>query len=149
MNTPQTVPPTKPTGETPRQVSRSAEGAMPRHEVLSGEALPTRRDALSADIRKSNSIKSRAPAGSTAETDEIGGRSAAEILHVPYPGSFNRLRKRLQQISVTKVGEKIARVPELGGVKYPGTEWIYSRSACLSFVARYRDGRRASSPLEA
>ena len=80
----------------------------------------------------------------SSTTDEIGGREAAEILRVPYPGTFNRLRRRLQRISAVGAGEKIARVPELGGFKYPGCEWIYSRRACVGFVAKYRDGRRTS-----
>lgn len=81
---------------------------------------------------------------SEAGADEIGGRDAAHILGLPYPGSFNRLRRRLQQVSVISPGERVPRVPPLGGVKYPGTEWIYSRSACERFVAKYRDGRRTA-----
>lgn len=117
-----------------RQVKAPAESTelATAHEVL----------VNTASVSTSPTEQKGSEYAQVIEADEIGGRAAAGILRVPYPGTFNRLRKRLQQMSVVGLGEKIARVPELGGVKYPGTEWTYSRSACERFVAKYRDGRR-------
>jgi hypothetical protein len=74
--------------------------------------------------------------------DKIGGRDAADIIGCGYPGSFNRLRRNLQRAVNIGAGEKVFRLPELGGVKYPGMEWAYSRAACEAFVRKFRDGLR-------
>ncbi len=82
-------------------------------------------------------------------SDRIDGRSAAELLDLPYPGTFNRVRRRLQRVYDPDTGElqpypcgltqaqerafdrnHVLVVLDWGGVSLYGGDWTYSHSAC-------------------
>jgi len=90
----------------------------------------------------------------TSEADWLTPPQAAATVGLPYPGTFNRVRRRLQKIydretetlkpfpsGLTRAEERdIARehilvVPEWGGVSWFGSDWTYSRQACESWGA--------------
>ena len=70
--------------------------------------------------------------------DTIAGREAAKLLDLPWPGTFNRVRRRLQIAQMLPGGERMWRVPTWGGRKLPGADWTYSREACATFALSCR-----------
>jgi hypothetical protein len=66
--------------------------------------------------------------------DTVFGREAAKILDLPWPGTFNRVRRRLQIAQMLPGGERMWKVPTWGGRKLPGADWTYSREACATFA---------------
>lgn len=102
----------------------------------------------------------RAPA-----SDRIDGRSAAKLLGLPYPGSFNRTRRRLQRVYDPDTGDlrpypsgltqaqesafdrdHILVVLDWGGVSFYGRDWTYSRSACSAALPLALGPRNGSRP---
>jgi len=86
--------------------------------------------------------------------DRLTPPEAAVVLRLPYPGTFNRVRRRLQKIydratsglalppsGLTRAQERafsrehILVVPEWGGVSWFGSDWTYSRQACEAWGA--------------
>lgn len=96
-----------------------------------------------------------------AAPDRCKAKQAAEILSVPYPGSFNRLRRKMQMVwirteettepypNLQSAKEReafnkqhILVVPEWGGVSHFGGNWIYSVEKCRAWAK----GEPFSSP---
>ena len=92
--------------------------------------------------------------GSPGGVDRLTPPQAAAVVGLPYPGTFNRVRRRLQAIydresgalkpfppGLTRAGERafarehILVVPEWGGVSWFGSDWTYSRQVCESWGA--------------
>ena len=92
--------------------------------------------------------------GPAEATDRLTPPEAAAVLRLPYPGGFNRVRRRLQKIydratsglepgprGLTRAQERafarehILVVPEWGGVSWFGSDWTYSRQACEAWGA--------------
>ena len=90
----------------------------------------------------------------SGSADRLTPSRAAAVVGLPYPGTFNRVRRRLQKIYDRKTGslnpfpagltraaertharEHILVVPEWGGVSWFGSDWTYSRQACESWGA--------------
>lgn len=69
-------------------------------------------------------------------SDSITGREAAQILNLSYPGQFNNARRRLQRALTVRGTHAVIWVVDVwGGVKYPGSEWRYSRRKCSAAAA--------------
>lgn len=81
--------------------------------------------------------------------DRCKAKQAAGILSIPYPGSFNRRRRKLQRVwnrteeatepypdldtpeeRDTFDSQHILVVPEWGGVSHFGGDWVYSVEKC-------------------
>jgi len=86
------------------------------------------------------------------EVERLTPPAAAAVLGLAYPGTFNRIRRRLQRIYDRGTGtllpfpnglarraerelahEHILVVPEWGAVSWFGSDWTYSRQACESW----------------
>jgi hypothetical protein len=81
-----------------------------------------------------------------------GSRRAAELVGLPYPTTFNRVRKHLEQVvmedgtlvlcsSLGAAADQFRRtrrlvVPEWGGVRNSGTEWTYDEQLCATWRLR-------------
>ena len=77
--------------------------------------------------------------------DAIPGRESAHILNLPWPGTFNRVRRRIQISEMLSGGEKMWKVPAWGGIKLPGRDWAYSRAACTMFAEKHLSPDRGAS----
>lgn len=88
-----------------------------------------------------------------AAPDRCKAKRAAHILSLPYPGSFNRLRRKMQKVwnrteettepypvldsAVEREAfdkQHILVVPEWGGVSHFGGNWIYSVEKCRTWA---------------
>lgn len=81
-----------------------------------------------------------------------GSRRAATLVGLPYPTTFNRVRKLREHLvmedgtlvlcsSLGAAAESLRRtrtlvVPEWGGVREPGTEWTYDEQFCATWRLR-------------
>jgi hypothetical protein len=81
---------------------------------------------------KEQHIKVGRPAEQMGDT--ISGREAAKLLDLPWPSTFNRVRRRLQIAQMLPGGERMWKVPSWGGRKLPGADWTYSADACAKFA---------------
>lgn len=81
-----------------------------------------------------------------------GSRLAAALVGLPYPTTFNRVRRQREHIvmedgalvlssTLGAAADQFHRtrplvVPEWGGIRYPGTEWTYDEQLCASWRLR-------------
>lgn len=81
-----------------------------------------------------------------------GSRQAAALVGLPYPTTFNRVRRQREHIvmedgslvlssTLGAAADKFRRtrtlvVPEWGGVRNPGTEWTYDEQVCSTWRLR-------------
>ena len=82
---------------------------------------------------------------SEAGSDWISGKKAARLLGLTWPGQFSNARRRLERkldrdtkrlstppSAATDRARVILVVPEWGGVKWPGAEWKFRLSVCVT-----------------
>ncbi|HKK08407.1 MAG TPA: hypothetical protein VKA44_05925 [Gemmatimonadota bacterium] len=81
------------------------------------------------------------------------GKRAAELVSLPYPGTFNRHRLKMQRVwnRTKEIPEPypefddaeereafdkrhVLVIPEWGGVSYFGGDWMYSVQKCLEWA---------------
>lgn len=86
-------------------------------------------------------------------TDRCSGADAAAIVGIPYPNSFNRTRRLMQRVwnpitggcepypdLPTRADERafnrtvVLVISEWGGHSYYGSDWTYSRAACIAWA---------------
>ena len=81
-----------------------------------------------------------------------GSRQAAALVGLPYPTTFNRVRRQREHIvmedgslvlssTLGAAADKFRRtrtlvVPEWGGVRNSGTEWTYDEQLCATWRLR-------------
>jgi hypothetical protein len=81
-----------------------------------------------------------------------GSRRAAILVGLPYPTTFNRVRKQRENavmpdgtlVPCTTLGSAADQfrrthtlvVPEWGGIRDPGTEWTYDEDLCATWRFR-------------
>ena len=114
-------------------------GTKSRRHIIVPSVHAVKTDSAPSESREPPAADAAAVA---APVDQISGREAAEEVHLAWPGSFNRVRRRMQIAKYIPGGEKIWTVPLWGGLKLPGCDWTYSRAECRRFVVAFGGGTK-------